>query len=235
MNTRSLPLLVMFVTLLGLTDSAWSGAPAGGVCFREQHLAHVCSEGQNNGQQCTVSPADNCDPVTPACPGGLCVVDYTTPKAVRAEVTIMFDKKTSTWAAPQVGLGPALTVLVCVRKKVLSKHCFTETYRLDRQICQQIPDAIYMGTAGCIEEHEVGELNVTEDGLIILFRYFVPEGHLNPDGDLAQGLRDLYGTTGIPVVTDFRSPGKADDHTGDNTGSVAFFIAILKFVSAVSP
>lgn len=231
MNIRHLLLLFIFATLLRPTDIVWSGAPAGGVCFREIHLAHICQGPMNNGQSCTVS-APGCEPnASPDCPGGQCVVDYTTPTVVTADVTIMFDKETSTWESPQRSLGPALTALLCVNKN--GKHCFTETYRLDPQSNCAI-DTVWMGQAGCVEEQEVG-VNISKSQLVNLFRYYVPEGLFNPDGDLAEGLRQLYGKTGVPVVTDFTTPAAANDHNGDNTGSVAKFTAKLRFVSAVLP
>jgi hypothetical protein len=159
------------------------------------------------------------------------VIDYTSSKVVRADVWIMFDEHSSTYEAPHTSLGPAVTFLVCVKKN--GKHCFTETYRPPLAANPCSAGQILLGQFGCVSEAEVTPQAVTKEYLIDNWQYLIPEGHFNPDGDFAQGLRDLFEVTGVPVFTDFASSSGIDDHAGDNTGSVLRFVAKLRFVSGV--
>lgn len=220
----------IFMTLLPV-GSAWAGGGLGCPGQRESLLAHVCKGGANSGQQCGVS--FDCNPTSNDCPGGQCVIDYTTPKVVTAKVTILADEDTSTWLTPQVGLGPAVTFLVCVKKN--GEHCFSETYVPPSPAhCEE--NSVYMGLGvNCVTEFNIAAFN-NDDKEVLQnnFQFYVPEGLCNPDGEFAQGVRDLVETTGIPVVTDFGASGStADDHGDDVTGSVMHFTAKIRFVSGV--
>lgn len=235
MNFRHLLTSFILMTLLPV-GSAWAGGAQGSPCIREASLIeHVCQGGSNDGQQCTVTPTTLVVPCafsSDDCPGGTCVIDYTTSKVVTAKVTIMADEHTSTWLSPQTGLGPAVTFLVCVKKN--GEHCFTETY-VPPSPAQCEEDSVYMGLGvSCVTEFEVDGFNVDKEILKNNFQFYVPEGLCNPDGDFAQGLRDLFETTGIPVVTDFGASGGTDDHADDVTGSVMHFTAKIRFVSGVN-
>lgn len=217
----------IFMTLLPV-GSAWAGGGLGCPGQRESLLAHVCKGGANSGQQCDVS--FNCNPTSNDCPGGQCVIDYTTPKVATAKVTIMADEDTSTWLSPQTGLGPAVTFLVCVKKN--GEHCFTETYVPPSPA--QCAGSVYLGLGvNCVTEFNIAGFNVDKEALQNFFQFYVPEGLCNPDGDFAQGLRDVLEQTGIPVVTDFGASGDTDDHVDDATGSVMRFTAKIRFVSGV--
>jgi hypothetical protein len=128
-------------------------------------------------------------------------------------------------------LGPSVTFLVCVNKN--GKHCFTETY-VPPSPAQCEDGSVYMGLGpSCVTESEVSGFVLEKEILKNNFQFYVPEGLCNPDGDFAQGLRDLFETTGIPVVTDFGAPGGIDDHVDDATGSVMDFTAKIRFVNGV--
>jgi hypothetical protein len=231
MNYRRTWFSLSLAIFLTTPHWAWAGAANGCAGIRESFLAHVCDGGSKNGQACAID--FNCGPPTSGdCPGGACVIDYTTSKVVKADVTILFDEETSTYEAPQTSLGPALTFVVCVRKK--GEHCFTETYRPPAAGNPCGPTAsILLGSFGCVSEAEVAAVTMSKQYLIDNWQYFVPEGLNNPDGDLANELRQLFEVTGIPVLADFSSSGGVDDHTGDNTGSAMHFTAKLRFVSGL--
>jgi hypothetical protein len=227
MNSRGVFLGIFLITAVAAPRSIWAGAGQTSSCDRELSFAHVCEGGMRGGLACQVT-GPGCNPTTVDCPGGACVLDYTTPKSFAVEVTLIFDKNTSTYAAPETSLGSGLTMLLCVQKG--GTHCLTQTYRPGME-CGGSADFVRMGNVfGCVQESQIGGFSTNKNTILNNWRYFSPEGR-NADGGFVQELRDLLEVTGIPVVTDIVKSSGGEDHNGDSTGSVARFKAKIRFVS----
>jgi len=238
MNYRYLFSSFTFLALLLTAGSVWAGA--GNVntpCLREQTLIpHVCQGGTQDGQECSVDAegfedcvvTDNGD----CGEGGKCVIDYTSDKEIKAQVSVMLDDDATT---DQESVNRALTILLCVKHEGES-HCFTETYLGDlsnNKVISIPPLGVSLsGESGwAVYDNLTKQEQLAET--VLRFQFSAPELTTNPDTDLAQALRDLFGVTGIPVVTEIKPASKVhfDNHIADATGSVLRFNAILRFVN----
>jgi len=231
-----LPSLAFSASLLA-TGTAWAGA--GNVntpCLREQILIpHVCQGGDQDGQECSVTAQGSEDCVViddgDCGEGGACVIDYTTNKQVTAQVSVMLDDDATTDGE---SVNRALTILLCVKHQGES-HCFTETYLGDLDLNELITIPPLISTNGesgwAVYDTLTKQERLAET--VLRFKFSAPELTTNPDTDLAQALRDLFGVTGIPVVTDIKPASKVhfDNHVADATGSVLRFQATLRFVN----
>jgi len=236
MSSRHLLTGLALIALLMPAGTAWAGAAVGDPCTRESFfIAHVCQGGSKDGQQCTVVPTSvtPCVFSTSDCPGGTCVIDYTSKKEIKAKLSLMVDDNVSKWGAPQRTLGRAFTFLLCVKKQG-EQSCFTETYQEP-----QPSDAIdLLPFFADVTEDKlagvslVGDTQQQQQFLLQNWQFFVLDGSPNPEGGLAQELRDLFKVTGVPVITDIGEPESifVDDHTGDLTGTVLRVDIKLRFV-----
>jgi len=239
MNYRYLFPSFIFLVLLLTAGSVWAGA--GNVntpCLREQTLIpHVCQGGVNDGGSCTVDAdgfedcvvTDNGD----CGEGGKCVIDYTSKQKIKTQISVILDDDAIV-PTDQQSVNRALTILLCVKHKGQS-HCFAETYLGDLSQNKLITLPPLITTEG--ESGWAIYDTFTKQGQLLAeterrFQFSAPELTTNPDTDLAQELRDLFGVMGIPVVTEIKPASKVhfDDHIDDPTGSVLRFNAILRFV-----
>jgi hypothetical protein len=207
---------------------AWTGAPQGNTCVRESMLAHVCVGGANHGAQCEVhwNGQTPCGLVTdsPGCPGGQCLIAYTSPE-ITTQLSVMVDQNVTPWNPPLRVLSQrkALTFLLC-GSRAGQPYCFTETY--------QAEDPTALPYVGGVTENSLTSPFIDKPYLLERWQFFAPEGVLNPQSALAQGLRNLFQVTGIPVITGIGAADsiRIDKHTGDRTGSVLRFTVKLRFV-----
>jgi hypothetical protein len=237
MNYR--PLLSSFTSLVLLltTGSVWAGA--GNVntpCLREQTLLlHVCQGGMQDGAPCSVEAQGVPDCVVvdkgECGEGGTCVIDYTSDKKIKAQISVMLDDDATINGQPE---NRALTILLCVKRQGES-HCFTETYLGDPEQNQLITIPPLNSSSG-EEGWSVYQALTTQEQLleetVNRFLFSAPELTTNPDTDLASAVRTLFNEPeGIPVVTEIKPASKVhfDDHIDDPTGSVLRFNAILRF------
>jgi hypothetical protein len=133
--------------------------------------------------------------------------------------------------ANQVPVSRALTLLLCVTYQ--GQHCFSETYLEEEFNVISLPPFNASNSETSVWGG-YGNLTALQRRAKLLqnFKFSAPEGLLNQDGDLAQGLRDLFQVTGLPIITDIGGAGSVhfDDHGGDLTGSVLRFDATLRFI-----
>ena len=260
MKGWSMLFVATVVATLTTPTVLWAGA--GNVnyhCIRDAVLLpHVCSGGASEGQQCSVSwqvtgigPLDCLVIDQGDCgPQGTCVIDYTSGHRIKTEVVLMLDDDATmydTATASQIPINKALTLLLCVEHKG-TRHCFTETYLGDPASSSHpilLPPFSPNGEQGWRDTY--GGLTKSEQQKQIIknFHFSAPEGLINPEGDLAQKLRDLFQVTGLPVLTTMRPapprlmksrPRPAnnigfDDHMDDLTGSVLYFEGALRFIA----
>ena len=220
---------VVLVAFFGFPASIWAGGAGNGTpAVREAwFLPHICTAGPNTGLPCTVhwdGQADGEGVVSDDCPGA-CVIDYESDR-FRGDFFVMVDEDTS---IPKAAYVPVVTALLCVEKDGTS-HCFTESYRPHNEDGFEFDSLalpLVMPEDDLISstEDSVFGLPAGRRSMLRFWKFF----SLNPDSDLPQALRDLYGKTGNVVVTDIRRI-QTDDHTGDATGSVLRFHMIMRFV-----
>jgi hypothetical protein len=233
----SLALLVLLLT----AGSVCAGPGSQNTpCLREQNLfPHICKGGANAEESCSVTAdgfpdcvvIDNGD----CGEGGKCVIDYTSKKEIKVKISVMLDDDATT---DQQSVNRALTILLCVKHQGES-HCFTETYLGDLSSTLKpinIPPLITTGESnswGVYETFTTQTQALAET--VHRLGFSAPEGLLmtNPEGDLAQELRDLFEVTGLPVVTDIGPASSVhfDNHVDDLTGSVLRFDATLRFIN----
>ena len=249
MNCRYLFPSFIFLVLLLTAGSAWAGAgnqitP----CLREQNLIpHVCQGGAHPGESCTVAAEgfedcvvnDNGD----CGEGGKCIIDYTNKQKIKAQIsvivdddaTILYDDPTT---PDDYSANRALTILLCVKHQGQS-HCFAETHLGDSSLPLEPIDFSPLHSTGESNDWAVYDTFTTRKQALAetvrRFQFSAPEGlvMINPEGDLAQKLRDLFEVTGLPVVTDIGPASSVhfDYHADDLTGSVLRFKATLRFIN----
>jgi hypothetical protein len=205
-------LLTLFTVCLTIAAGAVA-AHAGGPLpdTREDDFAHVCKGGANAGDSCSI-PTEETD-----CPRSRCVVDATT-KAIHGTVTVIAHDAVTDWSTGRAD-AQALTLLLEVRSPDGTKQLLAATYQ-DLVAPQNPPSA--PGNTIVLPMDEVALRDVTPLLSGLLF--------LQPEAQLAEQLRTIFGTTGTPalILTD-KKPQLAD-HTGDPLATVLRFKVQIQFL-----
>lgn len=217
MNSRGVFLGICLIAAVAAPRSLWAGAASILPGEREEMLPHICKNGPDDGDPCTVQFI-NGQIVTNDCPQGQCVIEFLSGPGTLfdATVTVIADDITP----PQPPQNTRVTLIAEVKKggKI---HILTDTVQVSIQ-------AIAFG-------HPAGEgIGIflppapTEGWLTTLFLFE------SPTSTIAQELRDLFEVTGTPVVVDVKpSPILQTPHNGngDSLGSAVRFKVKMQFVS----
>jgi hypothetical protein len=216
MHSRWLLLLIgsAFTLLLPFANMVWAGAPHSDPSTREDHLAHICQGGDNNEDECDPTMANQC-------PNGQCVINFVG-QSFSAEVTLSQDDVINQGGAPTAG---TLAVLLKVKNN-------GQTYLLS-----EISPVLF----NSVESQSIITTANTFSDLHDLFLFFPLEGifanQYQTDGVIAEGLRQLLGATGVPVVVGIKKKFTKTDHSGDDDplASVLSLKITLRFVSQLIP
>jgi hypothetical protein len=203
-----------------LTSSVWAG-PGNGVppvffrLTREAELPHVCKGGSAPGKTCTVTVNDAWDGLDvepPGCAGGgKCVVKF-----ISWPIPCRLVLHADTDLLPVEAKGEALETLTTTLtvKKNGEEHVFSNTLHLP-----------------------LGEFSTNPfEHLIIdwpdLDNYLFRGTTLDPDDSIGDGLRELFSTTGKPVISAVGERIVESDHSagGDPLASLVVLNCELRFV-----
>jgi len=192
----------------GVAHVALAGGPLPD--SREDDFAHVCKGGDAAGQSCSM--------LTPEtdCPRGRCIPLALT-KPIRGTVTLMAHDAVTDWATGAAG-SQAFTLLLEVRSPDGVRQLLSATYQ-DLLAPQNPPTA--PGNVVVLPMDEAALRDLAPGGLLFV----------QPESRLAEQLRQIFGTPGIPalVLTD-RRPRLAD-HTGDPLATVLRFKMQIQFLA----
>lgn len=178
-------------------------------------LPHVCSNGPNKGKVCSAN--SNCD-------GNACTINLVSSTTVKGTLTIIVDNDAFPPGGVFVSCGGALaldriaTVLLEVKKSG-KRHFFSEGYRCP----------FFFGSLNFFNREDILHNAVTSGAILnaVLFE---------TSGAMAQGLRDLFNSTGAPVILKV-SPSidkvAYTDHEDDALASVVRIDVTIGFVPSM--
>jgi hypothetical protein len=223
----------LFLLVFGfvLVSDTRAGAPTQSYQNREILLPHVCSAGPSAGASCTVQFVGGqiVDAPGSPCPG-FCVIDYQAGQntTFEAKVTVGVDDQPPPAQGTQ---QTSMTVLVEVEKDG-QVHFFADSFfgNLSAQYSPGYP--VFEKDPNPLDN--ISSLFYSAMDATILqnrFLYVAPTS----SNVIAQGLRNLFGVTGDPVITAvIESYGFTRTvHTGttDLLGSSLHFKAVIRFVN----
>jgi hypothetical protein len=210
---KRVSLLTLFTVCLTITAGALA-AHAGGPLpdTREDDFAHVCKGGDNAGDLCSI-PTEETD-----CPRSRCVV-VTTTKPIRGTVTVVAHDAVTDWSNGRAD-AQALTLLLEVRSPDGTKQLLSATYQ-DLLAPRNPPSAPGSSIVLPMDELALRDVAPLLSGLLFL----------QPEAQLAEQLKTIFGTTGTPalILTD-KKPQLAD-HTGDPLATVLRFKVQIQFLA----
>jgi len=221
---RSLQLAALGLGLALLLPSraALAGAPPGSV--REATLAHICKGGPNAG--------DACDPNASICGTGSCIVDLAKGKSFTGTLTMIVDDTASAFADSDRS-RVAITATLILEVKIKGTHdIIGKTFlNLDgatlTDVLTSLSDTgpkIADSPAGVDETVLVNAVGSAAMMSQLLFQ--------SGDSTMAQALRDLLQTTGLPIITKVASIDLFD-HSPAGTSSNAATAMRAKVKGAV--
>lgn len=192
----------------------------------QKPLPRVCQGGVNKGAACGQDSN---------CPGSSCVLNLLNPGLIKGTLTLIVDDdqvlgSTGSNLGSCVGVPPqqATTLLLEVKKSGTS-HMLSQTYRC---INPQVE-----GLAFAWRESELN--NSVDNATILNSLLFRPiGGGLGAPGDMDQALRDIFASTGRPVIIEtphLLSSVKRTDREGDGLSSVVRLSVKIGFVPACYP
>ena len=221
MSYRYLVTALALAALLLPAGTAWTAAPEHE--DREAAFAHVCTGGPNKGQSCTPPAEGQKNP----CPKSQCEIDYITKPngealTITGTLTIIVNENVIDWNNPRSPLDITLTTVLLEVKKGGQSHLLTQTY----QNCCKIPngDETMPGWFELAAESNLGIISLHDKDL----NGFISQ---QPESTLAQGLRDLFQRTGIPIIMETAKEFDLSNHAGDLLGSAVRFKVKIRFVN----
>ena len=196
-------------------STSWAGAPAILPGEREEQLPHVCKGGPDHGNACEVEFIDG-QIVTNDCPKGKCLIDFLhgPGSTFNAKVTIVADDS----LPPGENQETRVTVTVEVKKDG-EVHILTDTAQ-----------TMVFAHAFGFPAGEFGILAPSAPSESSLTSLFLLAG---APQNIAQGLRDIFEKTGVPVVVDVKPhPILQTPHheSDDPLGSALRFKVKMRFV-----
>jgi hypothetical protein len=197
-----------------LTDADCSGSQCVNVgAFKL--LPHVCSSGPHKGQTCHA----NSD-----CGGSACTINLVSATTVKETLTIIVDNASSNSIFVSCGDASALdhtATVVLEVKKAGKRYFFSDGYR-----CPLISGPFnFLNTEQILN-------NAVASGAILNSVLF------ETSGAMAQGLRDLFNSTGAPVIlkaSQAINKISHSDHEEDELASVVRIDVTIGFVPACYP
>jgi hypothetical protein len=191
---------------------------------REPNLPHVCDKGPNAGLTCVPDFSTVTDPLTCSvsrpsqndfCLGAKCTMVFDKGGTFSAIMTMIVDNNVSALDGSQtIQNAIALTVVIDLGKRGLLSQTYQSLSGTDLSSLASAPTDTF--GVGIDEQRLQSETDLRPDGkaAIVNDLLFRPQ-----DNELADALRAIFGTTGIPVVTKVSSLSLTDQRA-DGLASV---------------
>ena len=179
---------------------------------RQGDFAHVCQGGPQKGHACTI-PTEDAD-----CPRSECVLEALG-KPIKGRLTIVAHDSVTDWKNGGA-TNAAITVMLEVKAPDGTRQILAATYQnvASPTLPPEAPGEV---VAIGMDELAVSNLSSALGGLLFV----------QPESTLAQRLRDLFGSTGTPVLTGLKeSRFEAADHTTDDLATVLRFKVKIQFL-----
>lgn len=232
MRFRYLLIGCMFAVFASV-GSSWAGGGDGlGVLVerltRETELPHICKGGTDSGKTCSVTINNlgtGLDVEPPGCSGGGgCVVKFSS-KPIQCRLSLHADTDLLPMGATEEAFE-TLTITLMVKKKG-EAHFFANTIHVpsgEFSAVDTFEDLIITTMDPDSDKYLFRETNELSDELFF--------DVIDPDDSIGDGLRELFNTTGKPVISRVGKRIVESDHAadGDSLASLVVLKCKLRFV-----